>query len=304
MVSQIDEDTLKFHCERYLEDIEFDVDLSMKNSIHVGGTGFAWYTPKSVKDLSVVLSILSQTNIAWKVIGSGSNVLFSDGLSDVLYISLKEINFQRIEGKNNHLYVGAGSTLGSVIAGTVYKGLAGFEFLVGIPGTIGGAINMNASYKASISDFLLKVLILDQDGSLQWFEKEKIAFSYRKSLLPKCGIILEAVFALKKSDTVLLKKGLKKNMMEKLSKQPLASRTLGCTFKNPEDLRQSSGQLIDKAGLKGVSCGDAVISEQHANFIINKGAATSKDVIKLIDIAKETVRCKFGVSLELEIDIV
>ena len=288
---------------KYSGAIKFGIDLSGKNSICIGGTGFGWYTASDIEELSSIVIFLQEAGIPWKIMGNGSNVLFPDGRTETLFISINSKNFKKVRVEKELVFVGAGKSLGSIISETAGKGLSGFEFLAGIPGTIGGAIKMNASYKKSISDILVKVMVLDKYGRSYWIKKEDLKFSSRNAVIPAEGIILEAVFKLKVAEPMQIKAVFKENLLAKELKQPLWAKTLGCTFMNPENTVLTSGQLIDKTGLKGLVSGGAAISEKHANFIINKGKAKAKDVKELIKIATESVNQKFGISLKTEIEI-
>jgi UDP-N-acetylmuramate dehydrogenase len=294
---------LKRLCRDNGGDIMFDVDLSEKNTIRVGGRGFAWYEPDTIESLVAVLGYLESNGISWKVIGAGSNVLFPEKMSGEVYISLRGKNFSGINIEGNMIHAGAGTLLSSLVSVSAGHGLSGFESLVGIPGSVGGAIKTNASYKNTISDILEKVLVLDGQERVKWVEKQYIRFEYRKCILPQDGIILEALFRLTEDASEKIKSLIRENFMLKMEKQPLARKTLGCTFKNPRQTGLSAGQLIDRAGLKGYASGDAIVSDKHANFIINSGKATVKNVKDVINTVLSNVEEEFGVCLEPEIEV-
>jgi UDP-N-acetylmuramate dehydrogenase len=225
-----------------------------------------------------------------------------DGLQAVI-IDLGNRIFMRKEFKGKKILSGAGVKLRSLISDCCMRGLSGLEGLVGIPATVGGALVTNASYHAAISDCLESVRVLDERGEVKWTKKELLKFGYRSSSFRKGEIILEAIFSLKEDAPEKLKKRLKANFSEKMERQPLDKKTLGCVFKNPPEGEYTSGELIEMAGLKGASRGDAQVSEKHANFIINNGMATAHDVMMLIDEVKRKVREKFSIGLETEIEI-
>ena len=175
--------------------------------------------------------------------------------------------------------------------------------MIGIPGTVGGALFRNASYKSAISDSLVKVLVIDRDSELRWIEKEEVSFTYRTSSLGKSDIILEAVFCLNSQPQDSIHQRMMEYFKEKSASQPLGERTLGSVFKNPGEGVDKSWKLIDKCGLRGRSCGGAKISEKHANFIVNTGGATSKDFKTLLDEISSQVKRKFSIELTPEVEI-
>lgn len=277
--------------------------LSERTTIGIGGLAEVWYEPASPEELRDAKKLLLDHEVPSVVIGKGSNVLFpDDGLSAVT-VSLSAAPFceRKIDGTT--LIAGAGAPLGGVIFECCNSGLGGMEGLVGIPGTIGGALRMNAGYRACISDCLEKALVMDEIGAMRWLEKKDLSFGYRYSSFGEKDVILQAVFRLKRASGHVLMEVLKSNFREKLEKQPLDKKTLGSVFKNPEASTYKSAQMIDAVGLKGRRRGGAVVSEKHANFIENSGGATAKDVISLMDDMKSAVREKFSVELETEIKI-
>lgn len=281
----------------------FDEDLSKHTTIALGGSCPFWIEPLSNDALNRILKVLSGETIAYKVIGEGSNILFPDnGVKDA-FIRLDEKGFNRIEASPSDIRVSSGMKLSVLLSECAKEGLSGFEGMIGIPGTVGGALVMNASYKGAISDHLTRVLVMDPSGETKWIDKENITFGYRSASFNKGDIILEAVFALIKDSSENIISRMTEYFSGRLDKQPLGEKSLGCVFKNPEKCDKSSWELIDAAGMRGRSIGGAKISEKHANFIINENAATSKDVITLIEEVKSAVREKSGIELELEIEI-
>jgi UDP-N-acetylmuramate dehydrogenase len=237
------------------------------------------------------------------VIGKGSNLLFKDTCLEGVCISLEHENFRRVSISGGMLRSGAGAKLSSLISCSAKNGLSGLEGLAGIPGTLGGALVNNASNKYSVSDNLRSVKVICRDGSMADIPKERAEFGYRKSSL-RGTIILEAEFCLERKPEREIRELIKAIFIDKLIKQPLEERTLGCVFKNPGGSFWPAGKLLEAAGLKGTRAGGAVISPKHANFIVNSGGASADDVITLMGVAADKVYKMFGVELEPEIEII
>ncbi len=276
--------------------------LSKHSFAGICGKAGIWCVPAGEESLTELFSYLKKNDIKIKIIGNGSNILMPDEPKDQIFINLSGKEFSKISFSENKVTCGAGVKLNSLIAQCSKEGYSGFEGLVGIPASVGGAIRMNASYKKCISDPLKSVKIL-RDGKIQTLEKGKIDFSYRYCSLRNDDVILEAVFAVKKADSLAVKKLTSEYFAEKLDKQPLDKKSLGCVFKNSMDFEIKSAAMIDQSGLKGLKVGDAMVSEKHANFIINIGKATSRDFLSLMYKVQEGVRKKFGVLIEPEVEI-
>lgn len=277
--------------------------LSGRTTIGIGGFAELLYEPVSPEELRDARRLFRDNGVPAVVIGKGSNVLFpDDGLGGaVVSLSADAFREKKIEGCT--LYAGAGAPLGGTIFECCNSGLGGMEGLVGIPGTIGGALRMNAGYRSCISDCLEKALVMDVNGDIRWYEKKELSFGYRRSSFADSDIILQAVFSLKTASSHVLMEVLKGNFREKIGKQPLDKKTLGSVFKNPEGSTFKSAQMIDAVGFKGRRRGGAVVSEKHANFIENAGGAKAWDVVSLINEIKAAVLEKFSVELEPEIKI-
>jgi UDP-N-acetylmuramate dehydrogenase len=280
----------------------FEEPLSGHSTIRIGGKAMAWVEVPSVDKFLEVRRVLERGGGRHLVVGNCSNMLFPDGRLTAVLVKLRGGLFSGIRFEDNRVTAGAGVALGSLVCGSCAKGLAGLEGLVGIPASVGGAVANNASYLSGISDHLVKVRVIDGNFRDIWIDKEDIRFEYRGSSL-KGKTVVEAVFELEKADADKLKRELKGNFLEKMKKQPLEKKTLGCVFKNPPG-GHASGELIDKAGMKGACVGGAKVSEKHANFIINDGGARSSDVTALIDMVKRKVFEKFSITLEPEIEII
>lgn len=296
-------DALSGLCDKNGSSIIFDEQLSWHSAISTGGKAAAWYEPLSPAELRETLPLLRDAGVRTIVIGNGSNVLMPDEKLEAVVISLSSDCFTHKRFKGDQLTVGAGEKLSALMSLCCARGLSGLEGLVGIPGTVGGALVTNASYKSTISDCLLRVKVIDRKGNVRHREREDLTFGYRKSSFDEGEIIIEAVFKLKGAAVLDLGKRLKDFFLEKIGSQPLDEKTLGCIFKNPKSSKYRSAELIEMAGMKGRRRGGAVVSEKHANFIVNSGRATSADIKTLIREIKDKVRQDFSVELAPEIEI-
>lgn len=280
--------------------IRFNEPLDAHSTISIGSSADIWIMPKDSDSAKEIISYLKNFGIKIFVLGNGSNVLMPDEPFSGAIINLSSDYFTRVEFSGNEVTCASGVKLPEFVSLSAGRGLSGMEGLVGIPATIGGAIYLNAGYLTTISDHLTRVRVL-RGGKVEWINKEDIKFSYRNSSLNREDVVLEAIFSLEKASSDEIKNKIKENMADKISKQPLNEKSLGCAFKNPEG--HKSAELIDKAGLKGRRVGDAKVSEKHANFIINVGKATQADYVSLMEVVKKEVKEKFKVELESEIEI-
>lgn len=283
--------------------ILLDEPLPGHTTISVGGSVRAWIEPETAPGLKNIMDALSSDGIKTKIVGEASNILFPDGKFEGAFINLKGSEFTKMGFSEDTLTSGGGIKLASLLQECAKRGLSGMESLIGIPGSLGGALIMNASYKKEISEHLVKVLIMDSGGKTRWLEREKIKFGYRSSSFGKSDIVIEAVFKLEKDDPASITERMKEYFSQKQLEQPLDKKSLGCVFKNPLGTKKASWQLIDEVGLRGASIGGASVSRKHANFIINTGGAKANDVKALIGRIKEEVDKKFSVILEEEIVI-
>ncbi|MGB2601926.1 MAG: UDP-N-acetylmuramate dehydrogenase [Candidatus Omnitrophota bacterium] len=291
-------------CESGASRVIFDEPLCEHSTIAIGGKVLAWVRVSSPEDLVGVNRALKSVGARSIVVGNCSNMLFPDSVLDAAILELTGEAFRKLDFDGGTACVGAGVMLADLISYCCDRGLSGMEGLVGIPATVGGALANNASYLSSVSDRLVSVRVLDRGLNAEWIEKEDIEFGYRYSSLKSEGTILEAVFKLEEGDPAGLKQRLKKLFLDKKEKQPLGKKTLGCVFKNPDEGDITSGEIIDKAGMKGSRVGGAIVSVKHANFIENAGGASAADVCSLITKVKSTVKEKFEVELEPEIEII
>ena len=275
--------------------------LKKHTTYGIGGSADLMIFPKSKQDLIKVIEIINENKIQLTILGSGSNVLVSDNGIRGAVISLKN-SLKQIEVDDNILYAECGTMLGKIVKHAVKNNLIGLENLNGVPGTLGGALIMNAgAWGGEISENLIHVEVINSKSEIQKIQKKDLNFSYRHSSFNKDDILLSAKFNLKKADKDIIKENFIEAQSGRKKSQPLNKRSAGSLFKNPKN--NSAGKLLDEAGLKGFSIGDAKISEKHANFFINDGDATSKDMLMLIKKAHKEVKDKFNVNLSLEVKL-
>lgn len=283
--------------KEYGEVKEF-VDLKKYNTYGIGGISKYLVMPEDIDDLSSLIKYLNKENISWYVLGGGSNVILPDEDFDGVIIKLDKLN--RVVIDNDIIIAESGVSLGMFVNTLLDHGFVNYAHLMGIPGTLGGAIVGNAgAYNVSIFDYLISVSIIDADGNKKILNKEDIKYDYRYTEFKgKNSIVVAASFKGIYGDVALVREQIQLNLEKRRNTQPLEYKNAGSVFKNPPEY--SAGYLIDHAGLKGLTVGGAKVSEKHANFIINYDNATSRDIIKLIGIIKNTVEDKFNIELNLE----
>lgn len=275
--------------------------LRRHTTLKIGGPVKFFIQPKDTDDLKLLLNLLKRHKIHFLIIGGGSNILSSDKGLDACVIQLNAPFFKRISLENGYLKAGAGAGLNRVILKALSEGLSGAEFLAGIPGTVGGALVMNAGIPgSSIGDLVKDVTVMGRQGNIKTLKRRDIKFSYRHSSLSDY-IILSAHLKLNSKDKKEIRRNIKGYLNYRGIRQDLSRPSAGCIFRNPRGL--SVGRLIDLCGLKGKRMGNAFISLRHANFILNKGKAKAKDVLGLMDLIKKKVKNKFNLKLEPEIKI-
>ncbi|MFA5093595.1 MAG: UDP-N-acetylmuramate dehydrogenase [Candidatus Omnitrophota bacterium] len=277
--------------------------LNKHTTFGIGGRCRYFIEPRDVNDLKLLLKLLKKHKIPFLIIGAGSNILAGDKKIQKAIIHLNSPYFKRIFFKKDSVEIGSGYLLSQFIAQAAKKSFSGYEFLVGIPGTVGGALVMNAGRgedKPAISDLVEKVSIMDYNSNIKVLRKKDLKFRYRGSNLADF-IILSAQLKLIKSDKHTVQNRIKEYINYRKAAQGDWSKSAGCVFKNPPEF--SSGKLIDLCGLKGKRVGGAYISDKHANFIINAGKAKAGDVLKLMALVKREVKNKFKINLEPEIKI-
>lgn len=277
--------------------------IKRHTSFRIGGTVEYFIKPKNVFNLKQCLLLAASHNIPVTVIGRGTNLLVKDSGIPGLVIKLgKEFDYIYISKET--VIVGASSSLPAVAIKTMQSGLKGLEWAIGIPGSVGGAVVMNAgAHGYSVSEVVKYIKILSYTGEILEFSRDQMDFCYRGSIIKdrELGIILEAVFELKSENKYLIKERMKKYIAKRRIMQPRGYPNAGSIFKNPTG--DSAGRLIELAGCKGLKVGNAVVSEKHANWIINLGGASFEDVMTLIDIIKSRVKNKFDIYLQLEVRV-
>lgn len=275
-----------------------NVDSSELTTIKTSVTLKNVFYPKNEKELIYLFDYFSINNLPFKIIGNGSNILLTERACNVNIISTKLLECKmRVQGSS--IIAPCSIMLSRLYRYCQEKGLAGFEKLAGIPGTLGGALFMNAgAFGCNITDHLTKVKIYSK-GKVKWVKKEKLDIHYRESPF-KDTLILSAKFNLYEIDRCEIEREYRKYLTIRLNHQPKGY-SFGSTFKNTENYY--AGELIDKCGLKGLSCGGAKVSEKHANFIINYNKASVNDVLQLIKIIKDKVFQRYNVQLETEVEI-
>lgn len=284
---------------------KFETNYSIKKltTYKVGGESKILVYPKDTKRLILLLRILKTKKIKYKVIGNGSNLLFSDKDYEGVLIKLSEFNSMDIEGTT--IKVGAGYNLMKLSRDVAKKSLTGLEFAAGIPGTVGGSVFMNAgAYKSDMGYVVKSVKVLTPDFKVITLVNKELAFHYRTSFLQKHPeyICLEATIQLKKGKKEAIEKVIKDRLKRRLESQPLEYPSAGSVFRNPKD--KFSGELIESLGLKGLYKGKAQVSEKHANFIINTGGAKASDIKELMELVKYTVKENYGIDLKIEQEMV
>lgn len=287
--------------ERFGEITQTDLPLASLTWFRVGGLAQYVVTPRSFDELQEVVRFCHEQQIPVRVLGGGSNVLIRDeGVSGVI-LRLTHDAFSQVSIDGTTVRAGSGVVLSHLVSETVKAGLAGLETLVGIPGTVGGALRGNAGGRSGdIGQWVSAVTVLTSAGEKFTRREDELSFAYRQSSVNEL-VILEGEFQLHPDSPDEISHRMRKLWIMKKASQPLASQSAGCVFRNPRGL--SAGALIEQAGLKGTRSGGAEVSDRHANFIVTHPGATAADVLRLIDLIKSRVTEQFGVDLELEIQV-
>ncbi len=280
--------------------VETDVDLTKYNTYRLNSFCYALVHVDSIEKLVSVISKLKEYKTKWFVLGNGSNVILPEYYDGVII----KLDLNKYIIKSDEIYVEAGCMINKIAMMLAENGYAGLDFACGIPGTIGGSIYGNAgSYGSSISEVLISAIVLDGKKIVE-YTNEELKFQYRSSILKEKHklIVLSARFKIHKTDKEELLSIISERAEKRAASQDLSHPSCGSVFRNPEGM--AAGKLIDDLGLKGYSIGGAMVSNIHANFIINNGNATSKDIIKLIRKIKRDVKKAYGIDLVLEQEIV
>jgi UDP-N-acetylmuramate dehydrogenase len=283
------------------EIVKTDYPLAKRTWYGLGGRADYFIRPKTVEQLKEVVRRCNENNIRIYVMGFGSNLLISDQGLRAAVIKLEAEQLAQIEFEGEEVTAWAGAELSKLVLTCVEKGLSGIEALTGIPGSVGGAVKMNAG--GNFGDFgaaVESVTLMDGQGNVFEKSKPELVFDYRRTNIT-AKFILNARLKLNTADSEQIMRTVKEIWIYKKNNQPLNTKNSGCIFKNPRGV--SAGALIDRAGLKGLQIGGAVVSEKHANFIIAEKGCTSRDVKRLIEAIKQRVKEKFDTELELEIEV-
>lgn len=285
------------------ENIMMDEPMKKHVSFRVGGPADILVKPINEEQLKEILLYIKSEEIPYLIIGNGSNLLVRDGGIRGVVVELSD-NFSDFKIDGNKIEIKAGALLSRIGNAALRAELKGFEFASGIPGTFGGALAMNAgAYGGEIKDIVKTVKVMDKDGNILELSNEEMHFGYRRSTIVEKGYVaLSAVVELEKGNYDDIKATMDDLRDRRTSKQPLNFASAGSTFKRPEGY--FAGKLIQDSGLKGLSIGDAQVSEKHSGFVINRGNATAKELLDLMFAVKSTVNAKFGVMLEEEVKIV
>lgn len=280
-------------------EVRWNESLSRHTTLKIGGPAEVLFFPRTREALSEVVLRARNHRIPVFVLG-GSNILVRDG--GIRGVTLKLKGFQKLTADARKIQAGGGVLLSRLSRFALEKGLGGVEFAQGIPGTVGGAVTMNAgTSEGDMAGILASVQIMDPGGHIRHLERRELKFGYRWSHLPR-GVIIEAEFKLCLRSRAEIRRRVKKFMIRRKETQPLTWPNAGSIFKNPEG--DYAAKLIERLDLKGLRVGEAQVSDEHANFIVNRGGATAKDVLRLIRRIGRQVEDRTGITLELELRVV
>lgn len=284
------------------KDIKLDEPMKKHISFRVGGPADILVKPRAEEQIKNIIDFAKKENIPYIVKGNGSNLLVRDGGIRGIVIEITD-NFNSYEIEDKIIKVQSGALLSIIGRAALKQNLKGFEFAAGIPGTIGGALAMNAgAYGGEMKDIVKSVRLMDTDGNIFNFSNEDMQFGYRKSILSKSDyIVLGAEIELEKGDYEEIKEMMKDFSNRRITKQPLNLPSAGSTFKRPEGY--FAAKLIDDSGLRGLTLRNAQVSDKHCGFVVNLGDAKASDILDLMYVVKSTVKNKFGVTLEEEVKI-
>lgn len=291
----------KMFCDLLGEDRVFTEEaMSQHTTFKIGGPADYFLMPDKGEDVGRVIKICKEKEIPYFILGNGSNLLVGDGGYRGAVIQIYR-NMSSVTVEGNEITAQAGALLSAVAAAAKNASLTGFEFAGGIPGTIGGAVVMNAgAYGGEMKDVLTEVTVMNAEGDIFTLPTEELEFGYRTSIIKTAGyIVLEAKIRLKEGDPEVIRETMKDLTIRRTTKQPLEYPSAGSTFKRPEGY--FAGKLIMDSGLAGYQVGGAQVSEKHCGFVINAGDATARDVRTLMDNVRDIVYKKYGVTLEPEV---
>lgn len=293
----------RLKCEIKSGKIMTDEPMRNHTTFKIGGPVDILVEPSSIEEIESVLGICKEEGMPFMVIGNGSNLLVRDGgIRGVVLKTADLLSKVRVEGEK--VIAEAGAMMSKISNVALENSLEGFEFASGIPGTIGGAVTMNAgAYDGEIKGYVSSVVCLDSNGSIKKYSRDEMEFGYRKSLVQtKNLVVLQVELELKKGEKSEIKAKIDDFTERRTTKQPLHLASGGSTFKRPEGY--FAGKLIEDAGLRGLRYKNVQISEKHCGFVVNLGDSKAEDVLNLIGVVQKTVYDKFGVQLETEIRII
>ena len=293
---------LKQRFQEILEDnriLEAEL-MSRHTTFRIGGPADFFLVPENADEIRRIIAVCKEKNVPYFILGNGSNLLVGDGGYRGAVIQIYR-NMSSVTVEGNEITAQAGALLSAVAAAAKNASLTGFEFAGGIPGTIGGAVVMNAgAYGGEMKDVLTEVTVMNAEGDIFTLPTEELELGYRTSIIKTAGyIVLEAKIRLKEGDPEVIRETMKDLTIRRTTKQPLEYPSAGSTFKRPEGY--FAGKLIMDSGLAGYQVGGAQVSEKHCGFVINAGDATARDVRTLMDNVRDIVYKKYGVTLEPEV---
>lgn len=282
------------------EQVLFEEPMKSHTTFRIGGPAEVFIMPKSIKQVQMAVKICQEEQIPYFILGNGSNLLVSDRGYRGVIIQMDR-NMGEIQVEGTEIQAAAGALLSSIAVAARRESLTGFEFAGGIPGTLGGAVVMNAgAYGGEIKDVLKEVTVMDGDGKILTLPASELEMGYRTSIIKTAGyLVLSARITLSRGKEEDIKARTRELSEMRTQKQPLDYPSAGSTFKRPEGY--FAGKLIMDSGLRGYSVGGAMVSEKHCGFVINKGNATAEDVVSLMKHVTEVVQEKYGVTLEPEV---
>lgn len=282
------------------QNVKVNEPMNKHTTFRVGGPADYFLTPETVEQVQKIVMFLKKNNIPYYIVGNGSNLLVGDlGYRGAIIQIYQKMNQIRTDGE--YIYADAGALLSKIAAEALSKGLTGFEFASGIPGTLGGAVMMNAgAYGGEIKQIIQEATVLTQTGEIIKRTVDEMELSYRSSIFSKNGdIVLNAVLKFEKGNKEAIRARMDELKEQRVTKQPLEYPSAGSTFKRPEGY--FAGKLIQDAGLRGFQVGGAQVSEKHCGFVINKDHATAGDIVSLMEQVSDKVEAQFGVRLEPEV---
>lgn len=301
VVSEIVKKLIDINGEKQVAESE---PMSRHTTFRIGGPAKVFVSPDNIEKIIKTIELLKNEKCDYFILGNGSNLLVADEGYDGIVVStesLKDLNIEREDGDETYIYAEAGVMLSRAAVLASESSLTGFEFAGGIPGTVGGAVSMNAgAYGWEIKDVIVSADVLMSDGTVVKLTKDELELSYRNSIVQKEKmIVLSAEFALKKGNKSEILDKMKDFSQRRRDKQPLEYASAGSTFKRPEGY--FAGKLIDDAGLRGYRVGNVMVSEKHCGFVVNMGGGTCEEAKAVINHVREEVEKQFGVTLEMEV---